>query len=301
MLVRKLAFKEGIGALLSDGLARAAEKWGRYKQDTDSGLLKLPYWGYPEHYDVRVEVEWGYTSILAGRDINAHGFNHPIHWMPEVMMRDKMEPFIPADKCAEIISSKMVPYAGDPFMLDYSEGPTGIYSDHKVKQVAWYRHYKKFWVDSVIFCDWIWPCFFTPNSPDKLGPTPEGEPKFFNAVTGKKITFENSMETGRKIWNLDRSILALQGRHRDMEVFTGYVYDTPTSSPFTMPVYENGKWSYSSCLGRKLDRAKVEEWKSKYFDFEGWNKTNGWPKRSTLESLGLKRVADTLQSKNKLG
>jgi hypothetical protein len=35
--------------------------------------------------------------------------------------------------------------------------------------------------------------------------------------------------------------------------------------------------------------------------FEGFNSTNGWPTRKTLESIGLKRVADTLQSKGKLG
>ena len=48
-------------------------------------------------------------------------------------------------------------------------------------------------------------------------------------------------------------------------------------------------------------KAKFEEWKTRFYDFEGWNTTNGWPKRSTLESVGLKKVADTLQSKNKLG
>jgi hypothetical protein len=36
------------------------------------------------------------------------------------------------------------------------------------------------------------------------------------------------------------------------------------------------------------------------YDFEGWNTANGWPKRSILENLGLKKVADTLQSKGKL-
>ena len=60
-------------------------------------------------------------------------------------------------------------------------------------------------------------------------------------------------------------------------------------------------WSYSPCLGRVLNRTRFEQWKTKFYDFEGWNSTSGWPKRATLEGMGLKKVADTLQSKGKLG
>jgi len=142
--------------------------------------------------------------------------------------------------------------------------------------------------------------FFTNNTLDKLGATPEAEPKFFNAVTGKNISFADGMETGRKIWTLERAIWTLQGRHRDQEVFPDYIYDTP-SKEHVMPTYNNGKWAYTSNRGRKLDRAKFEEWKTMFYDFEGWNTANGWPKRGTLESMGLKKVADTLESKGKLG
>ncbi len=181
-------------------------------------------------------------------------------------------------------------------MMDYSEGPSGIYSDHKVKQVAWHRHYERFWIDSTGFCGWRWPMFFTNNTVDRVGATPEAEPKFYNAVTGKNITFADGMEMGRKIWNLDKAIWVLQGRHRNQEVFPDYVYNKP-SEAHIMPVYQNGQWSYAANAGRKLDRAKFEEWKTKFYDFEGWNTDNGWPKRNTLESLRLKKVADTLQSK----
>ena len=70
---------------------------------------------------------------------------------------------------------------------------------------------------------------------------------------------------------------------------------------YYLPVYENGKWDYSACTGRVLDKSKFEAWKTRFYDFEGWNESNGWPKRSTLEGLGLEKVADTLQSKRRLG
>jgi aldehyde:ferredoxin oxidoreductase len=299
-LMRRIAMREGIGDALSEGLARAAIKWGRYEEDTASGLLPLAYWGSVEHYDPRVEVEWGYGSILGERDIMMHSFNYPLHWMPMAMMRAGVDPYLTAERAVEIVASTMIPYEGDTFMLDYGEGPTGIYSEHKVKQVAWHRHYERFWIDCTGFCGWRWPMFFTNNTVDRLGATPEAEPKFYNAVTGRNITFADGMEIGRKIWTLDKAIWVLQGRHRDQEVFPDYIYDKP-SEAHIMPVYQNGKWDYAANAGRKLDRTKFEEWKSKFYEFEGWNTANGWPKRDTLEAMGLKKVADTLKNKGKLG
>jgi aldehyde:ferredoxin oxidoreductase len=300
-VVRKTALREGMGDLLSNGFARTAAKWGRYKKDTDNGVLNSPNWGYMEHYEPRVEVEWSYGSILSDRDINEHSLNFPLHHMPADCIDANIDPLFPAEKLVEIMASKVAPYAGDPFMFDYSEGPTGIYSDHRVKTIAWHRHYTRFWTQSALFCDWVWPLFFTPNTADMSGATPEGEPRFFNAVTGGQITFEDGVETGRKIWNLDRSIWILQGRHRDMEVHSGYVYSVPTQVPYYLPVYENGKWSYSANIGRVLSKPKFEEWKTKFYEFEGWNAANGWPKSSTLEILGLKKAADVLKSKGRLG
>jgi aldehyde:ferredoxin oxidoreductase len=299
-LMRRIAMRQGIGHDLSEGLARAAVKWGRYDQDLASGVLNLPYWGTVEHYDPRVEVEWGYGSLLGERDIMMHSFNYPLYWMPTAMIGAEMEPYLSAEKAVEIVASTMIPYAGDVFMLDYGEGPTGIYSDHKVKQVAWHRHYERFWIDSTGFCGWRWPMFFTNNTVDKLGATPAAEPRFFNAVTGKNLTFADGMEMGRKVWTLDKAIWVLQGRHRNQEVFPDYVYKVP-SKEHRLPVYENGKWSYAVNSGRTLDRNKFEEWKTKFYEFEGFNSANGWPKRSTLEALGMKKVADVLQSKSKLG
>jgi aldehyde:ferredoxin oxidoreductase len=264
------------------------------------GLLALPNWGYSAHLDPRIEVEWSYGSILGERDINEHSFSFPFHVMPGAMMGAKRDPLFPADKIVEIVASKVSPYEGDPFMFDYSEGPTGIYSDHRAKEIAWHRHYTRFWIQSALFCDWVWPLFITPNTVDMLGPTPEGEPRFFNAVTGKNISFADGVEIGRKVWNIDRSIWVLQGRHRDMEVLAGYVYNVPSKGNYYLPNFENGKWTYFTQPGRVLNKARFEEWKTKFYDFEGWNNTNGWPKRNTLEQLGLKKVAETLQSKGKL-
>ena len=107
-------------------------------------------------------------------------------------------------------------------MLDYSE--ENMYSIHIAKLVAWHRRYTRFWKESGPFCDFAWPDFYNKLSLDKKGMTPEGEPIFFNAVTGMNISFAEGMEICRKIWNLDNAIWSLQGRHRDMVQFSEYIY-----------------------------------------------------------------------------
>jgi aldehyde:ferredoxin oxidoreductase len=301
MLMKSIANREGIGADLAEGLSRAATKWGRYKEDSADGSLGLAYYGTAEHYDPRVEAEWGFGALMGERDLMLHMIaNYPLHWMPSASISAKIEPYLTAEQAVQMTAKSMIPYQDDVFMLDYSDGPTGVYSEHKAKQVAWVKHYEKFWIGSNGFCGWRWPMAFTNNTVDKKGPTPEAEPKFFNAVTGKNITFADGMEIGRKIYALDRAIWTLQGRHRDIEVFPDYIYTTPSRGTL-LPMYENGKWSYNAGKGRILDRAKVEEWKTRFYEFEGFNSSSGWPTRATLEGLGLKKVADTLQSKSKLG
>jgi aldehyde:ferredoxin oxidoreductase len=62
----------------------------------------------------------------------------------------------------------------------------------------------------------------------------------------------------------------------------------------------DGKWTYDTGAGRLLDRAKVEDFKTRFYKFEGHNGDNGYPTRTTLERAGLKKVADLLQKKGKL-
>lgn len=296
-LTHAIAFREDIGEDLAEGMVRAAEKWGRL-DDMNTGLLAYPNWGYTEHYDPRLEIEWSYGSILGDRDINEHDLNWYVHWMPQLRYQNGVEPLVPAEELSKKLSSKFVKY-DDPMMLDYSE--EGIYSDAKVKMISWHRHYTRFFKQSLLYCDWAWPNFMSPNNPQLDGFTPEGEPKFYNAVTGANLTFEEGLEMGRKIWNLDRAIWIIQGRHRDQEKFAGYVYDVPTSVPYYLPVYENGKWSYSENLGRTLDREKFEDWKTRFYKHEGWDPKTGWPKESTLKKLGLDQVAEELKKLGKLG
>jgi aldehyde:ferredoxin oxidoreductase len=193
----------------------------------------------------------------------------------------------------------MVPYNDERYLLDYGNGPTGIYHDSKVKLTAWVKHYEKFW-HGMGFCGWRWPQCITNNTADRSGATPHAEPRFWNAITGQNKTFAETMEIGHRIYTLDRAIWNIQGRDKAMEVFPDFIYDQPVSGSM-FPMVVDGEWVHESSRGRMHDREKFEDFKTRFYKFEGWNPDNSYPTRATLEKMGMKNVADVLQSKGKLG
>ena len=299
-----IAYRTDIVAVLAEGTARAAEKWGRYEEDTTSGQLALCAHGYSHHYDARNEVEWGFGTMLGDRDINDHDFTLIEYWYNSIAPLVGMKYVMTAKEEAEFIGSTLLPYK-DPMMCDFSD--VGMYSDAMVKTVSWHRAYTRFWKQSGIYCDWGIADWINPYCEGGNGKTPEIEPKFYNAVTGQNLTFEDGIKIGTKIWNLDRAIWCLHGRTRDGDKLDEWQFvtgapatDVTYEVPYIMTCFENGEWSYKDVSGRMLNHAKVEDWKTRYYAFEGWDTKTGVPTRATLEKLGLAKVADELAAAKKV-
>jgi aldehyde:ferredoxin oxidoreductase len=296
--LRMIAYREGVGDDFAEGFPRAAEKWGRAQEDFETGVLQFPYWGYAEHNrDPRCDVQWGYGSILAERDCNEHGLSL---LAATFALNTGREPPTPAEELVKTYAAKLYPYEGDPRMLDFST--ENMYSEHMAKLVSWQRDYSRFWKHSMLYCDLRYPRLW-------LQGATEAEPRFLNAVTGGKTSFVQGMEAGRRIWNLDNAIWALQGRHRDMVQFADYIYSVPYAGwgfplsgwLYYLPGIEHGEWKYIKLDGRHLDRARFEGFKTRFYEFEGWDPATGWLKRSTLEAQGLGYLADELERHGKLG
>jgi len=240
---------------------------------------------------------------MGDRDMNEHDFML-LFLLPTQAKGARKKPSVSAEELVNIFTEKLMPYEGDPLMLDYSN--ENMYSDHIVKLVAWHRHYTRFWKQSILYCDFLLPDFYNENAPDKRGLSGEGESRFYSAVTGKNIDFVDGINIGRRIWNLDNAIWTLQGRHRDIVHFADYIYRVPfkglgSLSKCYMTGRKNGKWDYIPLDGRFIDKAAFEEWKTKFYKFERWDPNSGWPTRSTLESFNLRHVADELERYGKIG
>jgi aldehyde:ferredoxin oxidoreductase len=288
-----IANRIGIGNLLAEGTVRFAEKLGRLPGDFDT-LLRLTAWGYQDHWSMPA-VEWCYGNLMDSRDINNHD-----------MSLGRKEN-LTCEQFVKLLANRTT--KNEPLWFDYSwKGEqaykTGIYSEYKAQWVAWHQHYATYYKESVLFCDWAFSNLYNRNSADGMGYTSEAEPRFLKAVTGRNHTFEDGMEVGRRAWNMKRAIFVMQGRHRDQEKFAGYMYRPGASYcgfSTELPLFDGAKWEWSNCRELFLEDKGLEQWKTNFYKVEGWDPQTGYPRRKTLEDLGMKRVADLLQSKNKLG
>jgi aldehyde:ferredoxin oxidoreductase len=312
--------KEQIGNDLAEGPIRFAAKIGRLAEELATGdSLAFPQQGNlnSEAHQTFCGGEWAYGSLIQAKDINEHDFfwNYKAAAAYSTYGFGGLKGPITAEQFANHVSDCMAPYQGDPFMLDYGEGETGIYSVHKAKQIAWHRHWSRFFKQTLGLCDWQYPYWFNSNASDLKGNSPEVEVRYLNAVTGLNMNIEQGMEIGRKIFNMDRAILTLQGRHRDVEKFSAFMYTAkaPRTVPDLFTVYKDKQWQWwgtkeFSTPGNwgptgksNMDPAGVEEWKTHFYKVEGWDTKTGWPTRATLDGLKLGYVADKLYSAGKLG
>lgn len=289
-----IAKRIGIGDLLAEGTIRFAEKIGRI-HDTDS-ILRYPAWGYVDHWTMP-NVEWAYGTLMDSRDCNNHDLSiGPVKGMT-------------CEEYVKLLASACLPNGNDPFMLDYSwqddqAYKTGIYSEHKARFIAWRQHYAMFYKESMLFCDWVFANAYNRGAKDGKGATPEAEPILIDAVTGNGMSFTDGIEAGRKTWNVIRAIFAMQGKNRDVEKFSGYMYRPGASRAnynTTIPVFNGSKWDWTECRDLYLDHDGVEHWKTIFYETEGWDPKTGNPGRTTLHKLGLAGVADILEKNGKLG
>ena len=102
------------------------------------------------------------------------------------------------------------------------------------------------------------------------------------------------------VGEMDHAIWTLQGRHRDMAHFTEVHYTRPGGRALA-PSIKDGKWEYSALAIRRIDKDRFEEFKTRFYELQGWDTASGFPTRGTLAGMGLGYVADELEAQGKLG
>lgn len=140
--------------------------------------------------------------------------------------------------------------------------------DGKPWMAAWTQHFTTV-ADSLGYCKFatIWPGSTHNLKYEQFCET-------INAVKGWNVTPEELMETGERIWNLERMFVQRE---------TGILRegDIPPSIYFQPQPLEPNK-------GAKLDRAEYDKALDEYYDLRGWTK-EGAPTAETLARLRLDR------------
>jgi aldehyde:ferredoxin oxidoreductase len=327
-LMRRVACAEEIGADLAMGQVRCAEKWGILEDELMSGRMNMVYWAGETHWGIY--PVWTYAGLFQTRDCNMHIHNN-VNQGTVANLTKTGAALTAMQKAAQDRCNAVIAMAypwHDPLMCDQSE--TGVYSMGMAHYVSWTQHFSKFWRDCAMTCDQnnVWKNFAhdqgdaDPNQAHGL--MPDFFTKFFNAVTGMDITYEQGCDIGKKIWDFERAILALHGRHRNEEYwppyppYDSYVYHdgqpylqtaasggSPTSPQVETvwdPTLNAGTGGYTEAITEfKFDKVKMDGFKTLFYEVEGWDPDTGRPTRPALEASGLGYVADVLEAKGRLG
>ncbi|WP_432665475.1 aldehyde ferredoxin oxidoreductase family protein [Wukongibacter baidiensis] len=97
--------------------------------------------------------------------------------------------------------------------------------------------------------------------------------RLYTSLTGIKMTPDEIMKVGERIWNLQKLFNLREGEVKEDSVYPERFYDE---------VLPEGP-----SRGKSLSREKVIETLEEYYDYRGWDKENGVPSSKKLEELEL--------------
>ena len=171
-LVRKIAYREGFGALLADGVKIASDKIGRGSQ-----YYAVHVKGQSQIDGMRAAKGWALGIVTATR-----GGRHLNGAPTTEFMR------LPAELGERIYG---VSTAGDPQAY---EGKAGL--------VVWYEQFKA-------LVDMLGMCYYTSmwSRPDLLAP--EDYARLLSAATGIEFSAKALMSIGRRVHNIEKAINTL--------------------------------------------------------------------------------------------
>jgi len=266
-LIKKIAYKEGIGKVFAEGLPRAADILGK-------GHEYLPHvaHGFQTHWDGHFfgAPQYPYWLVSAlmwatdSRDPNCHGYAQEITWWVEE---------------GPLTIEKIKNVGRRVYGSEKAVDPESGY-EYKAQPTIWHQN-RLCIKDSLPVCDQVFPLIYSRYSEDGYGDT-AAEAKLFSAATGIEVGEEELDFIGSGIYNLERAIMVREGRTRK---------DDETVIPY---------FQKPDRAGYRLDVKKFRALMDEFYELRGWDPKTGWPRRETLEKLGLKDVADELEKIGKL-
>jgi aldehyde:ferredoxin oxidoreductase len=259
-LLFAIAYRKGIGDLLSEGAPRAAD---HIKEGWESCSKYFPAHGAAEHEPLRNYPGIALLWALDSRDpvVDHHQYVH----LGIKYQQAYPEPYKLASEHAKRIAAEVF---GSERAIDHSS------FDYKPEAVL-HAQNRSMVINLLVLCDWIYPIVQSQMTKDRSGNT-SFESQLLSAVTGYHLTEEELSHVGERIWNLARAIMILEGRSRER--------DSLHESFFRE---RDGE--------RAIPKQDFEHAKTKYYQLRGWDEQNGWPTVKKLTELGLSDVARKLQ------
>ncbi len=283
-LLHKMAFREGIGELLAEGVEKAAKATGRGAEGCLSELHHKA--GQDELYGPRLYIVNGLLWAMDPRQ--------PIQQLHEASTLveqwvDWVEGSAGAYVSGRVVRDVATRFFGSAAAADFTSYEGKALAVKMIQD----REYAK---ESLILCDMLWPVLTSPNTEDHVG-DPALESRFLSAVTGRDVDETGLYRIGETIFNLQRAILAREGhRGRQSDTLPEFTFEKPLKFHFMNPemVVPGREGAPVSRKNAVLDKPGFERIRREYYELRGWDASTGRQTRAGLQSLGLSDVADDL-------
>lgn len=290
-LLRKIAFREGFGDVLAQGLARAAQTVGKAAQEliTDFTIKA----GQSAHYEARVYIIPGLLYAMEPRQPiqQLHEVTRLVTaWVRQATQQEK------SDLSTPVLYAITRRFWGSEAAADFSSYDGKALAAKSIQD----RQYVK---ECLILCDFSWPVMYVSKSEDHVG-DPTLESQVFTAVTGKEVDEAEMTRFGERVFNLQRAILAREGhRGRESDRLPEQFFTIPIRTTFGNPECQvPGKdGELISRQGMVVDREQFEQMKTEYYQLRGWDPATGLQTRENLGKLGMADIAEGLAKDGLLG
>jgi aldehyde:ferredoxin oxidoreductase len=291
-LVKRIAYREGIGDIFAEDVPRAIEKLKLPELLKKAARIQFPLWGQPAHrqgrvYEAQPSPIWIHTSLhwaIDSRDPMAshHQSSFVSMWFP-LHHEGKAG-------SSDVDFKKLLATYKKIFGTSKGMEPGFENIDEKTALTFWLDNRAQI-KDSLLLCDWCFPRilrgFHTREellaAEDYCGDI-DAEAKMLSPLTGIDFTSADLDKAGDRIRNLDRALhIRNYNRSRKDDSSGEWVGEYPEKTD-----------------GTKWDMPLFNKILDSYYDKRGWDKKTGRPTRAKLEELGLKDVADGLAATGKL-
>lgn len=275
VLLSKIAHREGFGDIIADGASKAAEKLG--KEAVELYQAYFPARNTCQHYSVRaypvVLMQWATDNRDPLSD--AHDWICLVYWAGMYWPRDEKGALNPEQLKARATEAYGSEKAADAFSYE-----------HKAQTAIIVQNMSRL-KNSLVLCDWsIFPILSSPNAPDYRG-DPDAERKLYCAATGEEIDKSEWMKMGERIFNLERAIMAREGRRKKDDAVADYY--------FKVPEEEVAAWEIKHIPLPLANSKEFEKMRDEYYQLRGAVLETGVPSKKKLQELDLDDVAMELE------
>jgi aldehyde:ferredoxin oxidoreductase len=263
-LLEGIAWRKGIGDLLAEGCARAADQ---ITAGWESCGKYFPAYGSAAHGPLRNNSG---VALLWALDSRCPVVDQHSYIRMSISFPNEPPPFtLPVEK-ARAISRR---FYGSESAIDpatYEQKPEAAIQTQDRAAV----------INLLVLCDWIFPNFHSFVTPDRQGDL-SLESQLLAAATGHELNEEELTLVGERVWNLSRAIMIREGRTREQDTLHDLFFQESKGQ-------------------RAVSRQGLEKAKDRYYELRGWDEKRGWPKEEKLRQLKLEDVADDLARENLL-